>query len=108
MKWYPYLYVGERAEEKKGRIIHRLKTGAGMFDVWVITEAANGVDMLDIVSSAWLKQPAVRRTLPMIVGIDKGYEEAVELVEKIAEETYRYTGACDIRGYLRDRCANGK
>lgn len=106
MKWYPYLYVGENAEKKKNKIIRRLKTGTGMIDIWVITEAANGVDMLDIISSAWLKQPAVRRNLPMIVGIAKGYEEAVDLVVKIAEETWRHTGACDIRGYLRNRCAN--
>lgn len=104
MKWYPYLYVGDKAEVKKKKIIRKLKTGAGMIDVWVITEAANGADVFDIVSSAWLKQPAVRKNLPMIVGIAKGYEEAVELVVQIAEETYRQTGACDIRKYLKDKC----
>lgn len=48
MKWYPYLYVGEGASKKKNKIIRKLKIGAGMIDVWVITEAANGEDQLDI------------------------------------------------------------
>ena len=51
MKWYPYLYVGEGASKKKNKIIRKLKIGAGMIDVWVITEAANGEDQLDILSS---------------------------------------------------------
>ena len=79
MKWYPYLYVGEGASKKKNKIIRKLKIGAGMIDVWVITEAANGEDQFDILSSAWLKQRAVRKKLPMIYGIAKGYEEAVDL-----------------------------
>ena len=54
MKWYPYLYVGEGASKKKNKIIRKLKIGAGMIDVWVITEAANGEDQFDILSSAWL------------------------------------------------------
>ena len=52
MKWYPYLYVGEGASKKKNKIIRKLKIGAGMIDVWVITEAANGEDQFDILSSA--------------------------------------------------------
>ena len=80
MKWYPSLYVGEGASKQKNKIIRKLKIGAGMIDVWVITEAANGEDQFDILSSAWLKQRAVRKKLPMIYGIAKGYEEAVDLV----------------------------
>ena len=100
MKWYPYLYVGEGASKKKNKIIRKLKIGAGMIDVWVITEAANGEDQLDILSSAWL-----RRKLPMIYGIAKGYEEAVDLVVQMAEETYRETGNGDILRYLKSRCS---
>lgn len=105
MKWYPYLYVGERAAKKKKKILWKLKTGAGLIDVWVITEAANGVDQFDILSSAWLKQRAVRKNLPMIIGIAKGYDEAVDLVVQMAEEAYHETGAGDIRAYLKSKCS---
>ena len=74
-------------------------------DLWVITEAANGEDQFDILSSAWLKQRAVRKKLPMIYGIAKGYEEAVDLVVQMAEETYRETGNGDILCYLKSRCS---
>lgn len=103
MKWYPYLYVSESAKAKEKKIIRKLKTGAGMFDIWLITEAANGVDLFDIISSAWLKQPSVRKNLPEIIGIAKGYDEAVELVIQIAEETRAQTGAWDIRAYLEEK-----
>ena len=76
-----------------------------MIDVWVITEAANGEDQFDILSSAWLKQRAVRKKLPMIYGIAKGYEEAVDLMVQMAEETYRETGNGDILRYLKSRCS---
>lgn len=100
MRWYSCLYVGERAKKKEKTIIRKLKTGAGMLDVWLVTEAANGVDLFDIVPSLWLKQPAVRKKLPPIIGIARGYEEAVGLVRRIVDETYDQTGAFDIRGYL--------
>lgn len=53
---------GGRCIKKKNKIIRKLKIGAGMIDVWVITEAANGEDQFDILSSAWLKQRAVRKS----------------------------------------------
>ena len=65
----------------------------------------SGEDQFDILSSAWLKQRAVRKKLPMIYGIAKGYEEAVDLVVQMAEETYRETGNGDILRYLKSRCS---
>ena len=47
----------------------------------------------------------MRRKLPMIYGIAKGYEEAVDLVVQMAEETYRETGNGDILRYLKSRCS---
>ena len=63
--------------------------------------AANGQDLFDILSSAYLKQPALRRNLPEIVGIAQGREEAVALVQQILEETLQETGAADVKAYLR-------
>jgi hypothetical protein len=69
-------------------------------NIYLITLAANGQDLLDILDSAFLQQKAVRRTLPMIVGLAKGYEEAVELVRQIVEETYTQRGDCKVPLYL--------
>ena len=100
MNWYSKLYIGEGAKPKAGKIIRKLKRNAGQVDIYLITLASNGQDMLDIINSAYLKQPAVRRSLPMIVGIAKGYEEALDLVEQMLMETHRETGGYRIVEYL--------
>ena len=39
----------------------------------------------------------------MIVGLAAGYTEALEVVEKIIEETYQKQGNTDVRRYLEER-----
>lgn len=103
MKWYPDLYVGRNASKKQKKIIRKLKANAGMLDVYLITFAANGKDIFDILSSAWLKQKAVRKNLPTIVGIASGYDEAVELASEIVMEAYRETGELQVVRYLMEK-----
>lgn len=103
MKWYPELYVGSHAKKKQKKIIRKLKTNAGMLDVYLITLAANGEDIFDILSSAWLQQKGIRRNLPLIVGIACGYEEAVQLAVGIVEEVYRETGDVQVQSYLIEK-----
>ncbi len=43
-----------------------------------------------------------------MVGIVKGYEEAVELVEQIVQEVYEQTGGCDIRSYILEKSREDK
>lgn len=42
-----------------------------------------------------------------VVGIVRGYEAALELVEEIAGNVYEQTGAADIRTYLLEREQEG-
>lgn len=100
MKWYQNLYIGETARKKKKRIIWKINHNAGLVDVYVVTLAANGYDLFDIVSSAVLMQKAVRRNCPLIVGIACGYDEAVQLALNIALEVYKETGGFQVRQYL--------
>lgn len=106
MKWYSVLYAGETARKKKNKIICKLKTGAGMLDVYLVTLSGNQHDLLEIISSAYLKQKVVRRNLPMILGIACGYEEAVEVAVEIVSETYAKTGDFKVSRYLADKAAN--
>lgn len=103
MKWYPQLYAGPEAEKKRNKIIRKLKCNMGQVNVYLITFAANETDLFDILPAYLLKQKAVRRRLPMIVGIAVGYGEAVDLVIKIVEETLRETGSADVKQYLKSR-----
>lgn len=103
MKWYPDLYVGKQAEKKKDVILRRLRWNIGQLDVYLITEASNGKDLFDIVFAGELKQKAVRRNLPRIIGIAKGYGEALELVEQIVMESIDSLGTPDVKRYLREK-----
>ena len=103
MKWYSQLYVGEKAKKKKNTIIRKLKINAGMRNVYVITRASNSADLFDIISTVYLKQRTVRRNLPTIIGIAIGYEEALELVIAIIQETYRETGDVKVHQYLAEK-----
>ena len=103
MEWYSKLYIGDRAKPKAEKIIRKLKRNAGQIDIYLITLAANGQDMLDINHSAYLKLPAVRRNLPMIVGIAKGYDEAVDIVQEMLAETCAQAGNTNIPEYLKQK-----
>ena len=74
MKWYGKLYVGPEAAKKQSKIIWKLKCGAGMLNIYLVTLASNGKDLFDILPSHLLKQKALRRNLPPIIGIAVGYE----------------------------------
>lgn len=103
LRWREPLYVGARAEEKKEKLIKKLNRGAGTVDVWLVTAALNRRDLFDVFSAAYLKQPALRRNLPEIVGLAVGRDEAMEIVRRIVEETYERLGNADVRQYLRIR-----
>ena len=44
-----------------------------MLNIYLVTLASKGKDLFDILPSHLLKQKALRRNLPMIVGIAVGY-----------------------------------
>ena len=45
MKWYGKLYVGPEAAKKQSKIIWKLKCGAGMLNIYLVTLASNGKDL---------------------------------------------------------------
>ena len=49
----------------------------------------------------YLLQPGYPREGRMVVGIAKGFEEAVELVEEISREVYDATGDLELRNYIQ-------
>lgn len=101
MVWYRELYVGEQAKKDKQKIIWKVKHGAGMTDVYLIALASNGTDLLDIFHSAVLLQKPYRRyRSPFIIGIARGYEEAVEVAAIILADVYRNTGTFRVREYV--------
>ena len=90
-------------EKKKEKIIRKLESGKLQPSVHVITLAISEKNQLEIYPTLQFKQPAFPEQDLFVVGITKGYEEAVELVEQIVQEVYEQTGGCDIRSYILEK-----
>lgn len=101
LKWYKNLYIGENAKKDHHKMIWKIKIKKKQEDVYLITLASNDKNILDIIETSQLEQEIVRRNCPLIVGIALGYADALELVQKIVEETYQTQGNVDIRKYLQ-------
>lgn len=100
LNWYKNLYMGNTAKKKEKHIRRKVNAGKPAIGVYLITLAANPQNHLEIISAIQLQQKMIRERCPMIVGLAEGYEEALELIEKIAIEVYKETGEMDIRSWI--------
>lgn len=103
LKWYKKLYVGDNAEKKKKQWIWKVNIGAGVIDIYLITLASNPENQLDIFSANELKQKARRKNCPMIIGLCRGYWEAMEMVTTLVQKTYEQTGTANVRQWLENQ-----
>ncbi len=103
MKWYDDLYVGESILHKKKKIQWKILHNAGQLDIYVITLASNKNNLLDIIPSHELLQKGYPKKDLYVVGLAKGYQEAIEIATSIIDETYRQTGAFKIAAYLEQK-----
>ncbi|SHJ21262.1 hypothetical protein [Hespellia stercorisuis] len=103
IKIYRYLYVSESLERKKSRILGKLVSNELQPDIYVITLAANPQEQLEFYNSMLLKQKIFSPESLMVVGIARGYEDALYLVEEITRDVYEKTAGTDIRQYISER-----
>ncbi len=92
MKWYNNLYVGENAKRRKHKIIMRAKLKKPQIGIYMITLPVNPVNSLEIYPSYILLQEHYCKKDMMVVGISVGYEEAMEIMQKIIMDCYKKTG----------------
>ena len=71
--------------------------------VYVITLSQGKQNHLEYYSSLLLKQHILDNASLFIVGIANGYDGALSLIERIAEEAYEKTGEVNLRKFLLDR-----
>ena len=103
LDWYENLYVSEQASKKLKRTISRINRKKITPEIYVLTFPSNDKNVMDIVSTNILLQTAVRRRCPKIIGLAKGKEDALELMQTILMETYEHTGDFCVKEYLEDR-----
>lgn len=102
MKWYKDLYVGESISHKVDKIKWKINHNAGTLSIYIIALASNPQNMLDIIPTRELLQKAYPKKEMRIIGLAGSYNEAIELVRKIVEETYNVTGNANVRYYLKN------
>lgn len=98
MRFLKEMYVGEGIRNKQ-KIMWKLKHGAGMLDVYVIS-ISNGKDQLDCMKCSYFKQKAIRDSVGLVVGLAKGYSEAQKLMVSMIEESLQETGSANVKEYL--------
>lgn len=99
MKWYKDLYMGELAAKRKRKIISRIKHGKVQIGVYVLALPLYDDNILDIYPSYILNQKYYRNIAINIVGIACGYEEAMEVLQRMVIDCYTSTGQfkiCDM------------
>ena len=98
-KFFCDLYVSEGWEKKKLKLIKKLQKNKLQPSVYVITLSQGKQNHLEYYSSILLFENASL----FIVGIANGYDGALSLIERIAEEAYEKTGEVNLRKFLLDR-----
>ena len=100
MKFYKNLYIGESIK-KPNKVKRRLKNHAKQLRIFVII-LSKGSDQLEICHSILLGQPFYKKkeNRPFVIGIAGSYDEAVELVCRIASEAVVRNGNADLKKYL--------
>ncbi len=87
MRYYKHLYLAEGIK-KKEKIIRKLEEKKLQMNIHVITLARNEKNQLEIYNSMVFLQPDFPYDDFLVVGLAKGYEDAVEMVEEIVWEVY--------------------
>lgn len=100
MTWHENLYVGESIVHKTNKIKWKICHNAGQLSIYVIALASNEQNLLDIIPARELMQKGYPKQGLYIVGLAKGYEEAVEVAASIVDEVYQATGSFAVRSYL--------
>lgn len=103
MTWYENLYVGESIVHKTNKIKWKIRHNAGQIDIYVIALASNEKNLLDIIPSQELLQKGYPKKQLYIVGLARGYDEAMEVAVSIVDEVYRRTGGFQVREYLKNK-----
>lgn len=106
MKWYDKLYLTDSVRKRAGQIKWRISHNAGTLDVYVIAFASNPENLLDIIPAWEIMQKHYPKKKMKIIGLAGGWEDALELVRCIIDETYQNTGNTDVWTYLKESRGN--
>lgn len=103
VKCFCDLYVSGLLKNKENKVIQNLMEEKLQPMIQVITLARGEQNHLEFFSALLLKQHIYEDQELFVVGLADGYEDALYLVEEIAQDVLEKTNGTDIRGYITAR-----
>ncbi len=100
IQWASRLYIGDKLKKKADKVIASINDKNITFDVYCIAFASQPCNLFDIMNVNELLFPHYNKADIKIIGLAKGKEEAIGLVQDMLMEVYDKTGAFDVRGYF--------
>lgn len=100
VQWATKLYVSENMKKKMDKAIASIRNGEATFNVYCIAFASQPSNLFDIMDANELLFPHYKKVEVKIVGLAKGKEEALQLVQEMLMEVYYNTGEFDVRTYF--------
>lgn len=107
MEYYRCLYTGESIQKNLKQVIRKLELGKTLLDIHIIVLSKNEKNHLETFDSALLFQKVLKKEDLFVVGIARGHDEAILLIEEIVKEVYDKTKGTDIRGYIINKQNEG-
>ena len=92
------LYLGKSITNKY-TLLWKLRHGYYSMGHYVISLSL-GEDQLECIPCYYLKQRGVRETMGEVVGIARDYNEMLEVIVRMTEDSLKETGSADIKNYL--------
>ena len=100
VQWATRLYIGEKIKKKKDKVIASINNREATFNVYCITFASQPCNLFDIMDANELLFPHYKKAEVQIIGLAKGKEEALALVQEMLMEVYQETGEFNVRTYF--------
>ncbi|MDO5362159.1 MAG: hypothetical protein Q4F03_05860 [Eubacteriales bacterium] len=102
VKWIKNYYTGEGVEEP-ARIRRKINAGKFVPEIYLLTLSNHPDNLCDIIPAFMLMQKGYREICPLIFGMAKGKDEAMEMAAELLGEIYRETGSFKVAEYLKNR-----
>jgi hypothetical protein len=102
LKWQKAYYIGESVKNPV-KIQTKINKGRPVPGIYLVTLSDNPGNLMEIIPAVMLVQKTAYDLCPTVIGMAKGKEEALELVQKMIEDVYGETGGFEIEKYMKNR-----
>lgn len=100
IQWASKLYIGDQLINKKDKAIRKINKRKLTNNVYCIAFASMPHNLFDIMNANELLFPHYKKTDIKIIGLAKGENEALYLVQDLLMEVYNNTGEFNVREYF--------